>query len=73
MLNAIICVAAAAAIGLGAYFISGKADTPVEEAAEAYIEQEMGLEKGSIDLTPETKEGAENLAPKKPSRKRDNA
>jgi hypothetical protein len=69
-MNIIMGIAAAALIGLCSVLFLKKSDNPVEEAAEAYIEQEMGLDKGSIDLTPSSKEEAENSANKKPDKKR---
>lgn len=72
-MNAVISIAVAAIVGICSIFFFKKTDNPVEEAAEVYIEQEMGLEKGSIDLSPETKEEAEKSVRKKPSRKIGNA
>lgn len=49
-IKSIIIVALATVVGIGAYIITGKKDSAVEQAAELVIKQETGLD---IDLTPE--------------------
>lgn len=44
------------AVGFGSYYVTKQEDAVVEEFAEAIIEQQLGLEEGTIDLTPFTSE-----------------
>lgn len=53
----IIIIAIAAAVGLGSFFYTKKADNPIEQAAETVIDYELGLPPGSVDLTPDVKNG----------------
>lgn len=50
-----IIIALCAIVGVGTYFVTKKADTPIEQMAERIMESELGLPKDSIDLTPEKK------------------
>lgn len=54
MMGAVI-ITIAAIVGFAAHFITKTPDSPVEEAAEAVIEYELGLPKGTIDLSKEKK------------------
>lgn len=53
MAAGIIIAIIAAAVGVGSIFISKKNDGPVEQIAERVIEQELGLPKDSVDLSPD--------------------
>ena len=50
-----IIIALCAIIGVASYLYTGKADNPVEQIAERVIEDELGLPKDSVDLTPQKK------------------
>jgi hypothetical protein len=50
---AIIIAIIAAIIGVGSFYYSKKSDGPVEQIAERVIEQELGLPKDSVDLSPD--------------------
>ncbi len=54
-MQAALVVFIAAVIGFGAFFITKRNDSPVEQAAEAVIDYELGLPPGAVDLTPEVK------------------
>lgn len=54
-LNVIVITIIAALIGLCSYAITQNADNPVEQAAEAVIDAELGLPPGTVDLTPSKK------------------
>ena len=50
-----IIIVICAAVGVGYTYYSGKPDNAIEEVAERIMETEMGLPKGTIDLTPDVK------------------
>jgi hypothetical protein len=54
-MGAAIIIALCAIFGVGSYFVTKKADNPIEQVAERIMESELGLPKDSIDLTPEKK------------------
>jgi len=56
-MTAIIAIVLAAVIGVGSYLYTKKSDGPVEQAAESVIDYELGLPPGSVDLTPDVKNG----------------
>jgi hypothetical protein len=43
-------------VGIGSRYITDTDDSAIEECSEAVIEQQLGLEPGSIDFTPNSKE-----------------
>ncbi len=49
-------VAIAAIVGLVSVYVSKSSDGVVEEVSEDVIEQQLSLPKGTVDLTPSTKE-----------------
>ncbi len=52
MTGAIIAIGAII-VAFCAYFVSKVPDSPVEQAAEAVADYELGLPQGTIDITPE--------------------
>ncbi len=54
MISSVIVVGALI-IAFCTFFITGKPDTPIEQAAEAVAEYELGLPIGSIDVSKEEK------------------
>lgn len=56
MVSAIIIVIAIV-VGCAAHFVSKTNDSPLEEAAEAVIENQLNLPNGTIDLSP----GGDNI------------
>ncbi len=51
-----ILVASAIVVGAASVFFTKKPDNPIEQVAEAVIENELDLPRGSIDFTPLEKE-----------------
>ncbi len=49
----IIIVILAFVVGFSSYLITDKADNPIEQAAEAVIDYELGIPQGTIDLSKE--------------------
>ncbi len=54
-MTTLVIIAIAAIVGICSFFITNKADNPVEQAAETVIDSQLGLPPGTIDLTPEKK------------------
>jgi hypothetical protein len=54
-MTAAIIILLCTLVGVGSYLVTKKADNPVEQVAERIMENQMGLPKDSIDLTPEKK------------------